>query len=535
MSSNPPLPSLLQGVVIPSNASNIHTRSMSAAAQSRSVPSSSSESTLPPSSSSVFGDGRDESDRIFVDLDSTESQLDISDVYSDPLTQPLSLSSSSTLAPTVSQLRLADQAQEERNAKELAELAELVAGRVRLKEQNAAIATARAEAAKSYIPPVAPAILSTPLRPSRPPLTHESTRHRQSIAAQDQQASIDQLPSSSAPPPVSAPLPAPVSAVITTHRPHIRLAVPKKFSSIDPEQNNGIENWCEEINRYIRSDKSIAEEEYLDLVLNFFTGPALTWHREKEQEVQRKGKIMTWPWVQSQLIKDFGRANGALALRSQWKHLRMGRADGDKPTLTVTAYNTEFARLMYILSQQTWDCSDTLYLDRYLDGIEKGWPALYTTMLGVEKLPSFVTLREAKDCALISESALNISRSLRSSSSSSSSSHRYNNNNQRRGVEVSNMFSNMENDDTDMVTSTSTEGPPQSFLNAFTSSTGQRKDGGHSLTAVEKSMLWQAHRCWRCYGDRREGHKDGKCTKAIQKAAPPQFKALRPLKEDARC
>jgi len=415
--------------------------------------------------------------------------------------------------------RLMDmQAASGRLAEELA-LLELEKVTRLVQQQQAALIIARREDLVVPVVNVAvPTILSTPLRvpllPRRLPMTAASRRGLSS-ASLAHQATIDELPDAATTTPglvtVVVPAGSSPSTQSSVERLNIKLISPLKFTGSDEKQNAEVESWLEELGLYFLMSR-IPPEEHLQYALTFMRGPALTWFGQKRLEVEQNGKTLTWPWLQAQLIKDYGRANGAIAMRAEWEALRMG-THGDKPTRTVASYTSLFTKLMMALTSHTHLTHDLLVIERYTRGIRDGYPALYETMLGRDKFLNYATLAEAVEGAQLAETELAIGKTTRSTSSSSSS-FRFPRQSGSPAVGVNNLQGESQTGEHD---GTSGEGETHPSANTITT---RPNDGRHHLTPVERQMLYDGKRCYRCYAVHPFGGSHPRCNKPVQKIAP---------------
>ena len=212
--------------------------------------------------------------------------------------------------------------------------------------QEAELRAARAASASVQVPVSdhssipASAYEATPARSGVHPMGREvfdfvqlSLRSGSSRAAMAQRMSLQELPDVQDAAAVVEPavrlghvvsdLPA-----VSKPAPLIRPIAPKKFSGEDEAANVKVEAWIEELNVYLALAR-VDPADHLAHARGFFTGDALTWLGQKREEVQWVGKAMTWPWLQTQLVQHYGRANGEAAMQAEWLGLRMGTKNAD--------------------------------------------------------------------------------------------------------------------------------------------------------------------------------------------------------------
>lgn len=393
------------------------------------------------------------------------------------------------------------------------------------------------------IPQAGSAYEATPARSGVRPMARElfdyiqtSSRSGSSRAAIAQRLSLQELPdvqdAAGVPDPALRLAPVlPDVPTVSRPSPLIRPVAPKKFSGEEEAANAKIEAWIEELNVYLALAR-VDPADHLAHARGFFTGDALTWLGQKREEVQSVGKVMTWPWLQTQLVLHYGRASGEAAMQAEWLALRMGTKNADgtesggKSTRTVRAYTAEFVRLMRALApRHGLQTTDLLIKDRYLQGIRIGYPGLYAVMLGNEKVLRYETLNDAIEGAQIAESDIAISKSVRHEP------HGPGRNNNPRGFfnhrphqapEVSNLEGERgEGEKEEGETSSSAASSERRQLYGFVYRPNST-EGRHPLTETEALMLYKEHRCYRCY----KAHKPlGRCTEPVQKVAPKALKA----------
>jgi Retrotransposon gag protein len=352
--------------------------------------------------------------------------------------------------------------------------------------------------------------LTTPVRPPLQPrrLGLFTSVKPPSSAVVAQQASINELPDAVPQAPVTATSSGSAAGTDSgTPRKAVtfRAPMPAKFTGTDEKQNADIEPWCEEINGYLDNYQDIPATEHIKKAKMFFSGPALTWWKQKQQEVDHAGKSMTWEWLQGQLIKDYGRANGESAKRAKWQALRMGMY-GDEPTRTVKQYTKVFLDLMNSLTpHHQVTTEDMLVIDRYLKGIEDGYPVLYTAMKGADTVLYYPSLSAARDGAEVAESELAAKKIGQGVGRRTAGA----------GVEVSNLWGDLDQDDI-----TPGEAPSVNVVTTGATVARRPSDGRHVLTPAEKQMLYNGKRCYRCYAVHPFGAGHPKCNKPVQKSAP---------------
>jgi hypothetical protein len=185
----------------------------------------------------------------------------------------------------------------------------------------------------------------------------------------------------------------------------------------DAIQNERVERWIVAVNSWLGRGRVPPEERLLCALSLFSTsGSASVWIGHKEDELEYAGKMMTWDWLQCQLMEHYGSPSGKLAMATEWQTLRMGvkstdgTVTGGKSTATVAAYTALFIQYMRALTAHNVNTSDILVIDRYVDGIKLGYEELYTVMLGEQKVLWFDSLTEAIDAAEIAEVTIKVSR-----------------------------------------------------------------------------------------------------------------------------
>jgi hypothetical protein len=379
--------------------------------------------------------------------------------------------------------------------------------------------------AAAPVPVSSSAFLSTPARVPRPvardlmDLLQTTQRKGPSLASLAQRASLEELPDAQQPVPalvLRSAVPAAQPSAPSSHDTlkFVRPVAPKKFSGEDEVQNAKVEAWIEELNVWLRLSR-IEPAQQLDYAHGFFTGDAITWLGQKTEEVTSVNKVMTWAWLQGQLVQQYGRASGVSAMQAEWLALRMGTKNADgtetggKSTRTVKSYTAEFIRLMRALMPgHGIQTTDLLVKDRYEQGIKSGYPALYAVMLGRDQVLRFTTLGDAIEAAEVAESDLAIGKL----------SHRHDSSYGGRGfhrqqaAELANMEGGMD-DDTSRSEGAPSRGAAKMYGFVYRPSPN---DGRHPLTEPEMKMLYDGKRCYKCY----KVHKLGSCQAAVQKVAP---------------
>jgi hypothetical protein len=394
-----------------------------------------------------------------------------------------------------------------------------------IQQQSASLSSAPPTTAVPSTPVTAPSSVNRSL-------FERSSFYTPSAATIAKKAQTDRLPSvgSESIPPL--PPSHPPSSGSSDHPAHIRHTPPVKFTGEKDSQNADVEQWIEEANIYFDLS-GIEQSRWLSHAQGLMSGQALKWLGEKREELSLLNKVMDWAWLQQQLIEDFGRASGVVALQHEWAALRMGIVNtdgtkvGGKSTFTVKAYTFLFTRLMRTLTTHNLHTTDILVIERYLAGIKLGYPTLYNEMRGMHTVLLYLTLAEAISGAQIAESALAVGK-MQTTSSSSSHSNNWRGN--RSSATQLNNFT-VEGDalstDAQYDTSSTSSGkegvPSQSHhkqLNGFIYRPSP-DDGRHKLTEKECRMLYDARHCYTCY----EKHQLGKGCKKIKTFPPPSLPA----------
>ena len=408
----------------------------------------------------------------------------------------------------------------------------------RLAEKAASIAPAVVGAAAAVVD-------RTPVRSSLRPreLAFHSTVGRQapSPAALAKQASIDALVdvdptvASESEPFVPAGG-APPSAVAsgTSPRPP-PIPKPEKFTGDDPKQNERVENWVGEVDRWLGL-YDVTPYQLLVSALSFLDSRADSgdWLKQRKEELAYAGEQMTWEWLKVQLIQHYAQPSGVAAVQAEWQMLRMGvRAEGTdagESTRTVKAYTNRFLHYLRRLTDETAQTHSILVIDRYMAGIRSGYEALYKVMLGFQPVLRFGTLQEAIDAAEIGEVDIGIRRtnSQLSSPSVGSSTWSGRPRSEDRGAATETLNNLQQGEDSDEgETDSETASPPprratkksQLYVFQFNPDT-QPKDGRYVLTKKEGQMLTDERRCWRCHQRHPTGRGAPLCTNRMPQTPP---------------
>jgi hypothetical protein len=382
----------------------------------------------------------------------------------------------------------------------------------------------------SSAPP--PAVPSTPARDTdtvrRALFDASSLLTTPSSATLARKKAIDRLP-----PAPSSSLPS-TSTTSTPHLVRLRHTPPVKFTGEKDSQNENVERWIEEATTYLDLS-GVDSSQWVPQVKGLLSGYALEWFKDKQQEVKLESKVMDWEYLETELILEFGRSTGILALEVEWIALRMGvgNADGTrvggKSTYTVKGYTSQFTRLMHTLApQHSLKTGDVLVLGRYLQGIKDGYPALYNEMKGNLSVLRYPSLAEAIAGAQIAESHLGIAKSQRahfsSSSSSSSGQWQRSGGNRPSSTQVNSLEGETEDgeDDTSSSSSSRKEGqsPPFKPVRLNFIFRESANDGRYKLNETEMKMLYDDRRCYRCYKQHKFGKGQPKCEARLQTVAP---------------
>lgn len=332
-----------------------------------------------------------------------------------------------------------------------------------------------------------------------------------SAAALAKRQSIALLPS-------SLPLPA-VVPFVQAPPSHVKHTPPIKFTGDKESQNADIEQWIDEANIYLELS-SVPPAYHLKQVTGLLSGYALKWLKEKKEEVEAAGKIMTWEWLQAQLIEDFGRSTGAVAQRAEWLNLKMGTKNSDgtetgaKSTYTVKSYSIQFTRLMRALTKHTNLTDDIPIIDRFCEGIHIGYPALWNEMKGVHAVLSYDTLADAITGAQVAESALAVLKAQHSSSSF---------NQRARHIHVNHMHTNTDDSPSPSHSPVNRirrreKKPPALTAYGFVYRP-VTEEGRYKLTETQQKSLYDENRCYHCYQPRHP--KMNICPKKMSVAPSP--------------
>lgn len=351
------------------------------------------------------------------------------------------------------------------------------------------------------------ALINRPLFPSA---SYASTSNKTPIsaAALAKRQSIATLPTRSA---------SSATHSIYTTASIIKNTPPSKFTGDKETQNADIEQWIDEANIYLDLS-NVPAVQHLKQITGLLSGYALKWFKEKREEVEAENKVMTWEWLQGQLIEDFGRGTGALAQKAEWLALRMGVKNtdgtevGGKSTYSVKGYTTQFTRLMRALTPHTSLTSDLAIIDRYCEGIRIGYPSLWNEMKGLHSVLSYDTLGEAILGAQVAESALSVVRSQNSSSSSYRA---------RHTTHVNNLQSNTDDSPSpprspDSRRREKKPSPLTAYSFVYKPVT---EEGRYKLSESQQKSLYDERRCYRCYGAHHA--KMGSCAKKMSVAPSP--------------
>jgi hypothetical protein len=310
---------------------------------------------------------------------------------------------------------------------------------------------------------------------------------------------------------------------------------PEKFTGENATQNERVDRWIAAVNSWLRRAEIPMDQE-LDWARSLVadTSVASDWLGQKDDELAHLGKLMTWEWLQNQLIQHYGQPSGALAMAAEWEVLRMGvkNADGSeiggKSTRTVAAYSALFLHYMRALTTHSVLTEDLLVINRYVGGIRIGYDALYKVILGVHKVLWYDTLQEAIEAAYQAEAAMAVSRidyrsAAGSSAPSSSAGNRF------RGKRQSNdSLNNVEGEvseegEGETKPADKTESQSTAKVYGFRFVPGP-DDGRFPLTEVMARMLYKEGRCYRCHLKHPVGPNAGRCTRTPATTAPVPLK-----------
>ena len=336
----------------------------------------------------------------------------------------------------------------------------------------------------------------------------------------------------------------PVSGPLAPPGPFVKPVQPVKFTGDKHAQNERVAAWLDEVNIWLVLSR-IDPAHHLHYARGLFdsSGSVGPWLRQQEDDLYGliPSKAMTWEWLQQRLIQYYAQPSGLELLRHEWKSLRMGdkNADGsesgNKATMTVADYTSRFLYYMRQLHPlETQGTNDILVIDRYLEGIERGYGALWRTMLGVQRVLRFGSLREAILAAQLAEADMAIaknysSRHYHSSSSSSSSAPSYGGGGGGRGYRYQRYGSCPAADSGSTLNYTRAEGstlgesdrpssPQQAQLYGFRYSRDS-SNGRYVLSEAEAHQLYDEKRCFKCYKQHPFGPPHARCT-IVQKQAP---------------
>ena len=224
--------------------------------------------------------------------------------------------------------------------------------RAEMERVKGEVAALRAEAVSTSTPAAASATVSvvvhqTPVHSALRPrqLAFQSaSRNPPTAAAVAHQAAINDLPDI----PVvqvngpltvvgsgrgSAPMTttvAPAASPVVPPPATSRVAPPKvqTFSGDDSVQNGRVENWVDEINRWLYLS-NIPPDQHLDYARAHIPsgGSAYEWVEQRRDEVAHSGKQMTWEWLQRQTDRALRATGGPAAMQVEWQMLQMGIRD----------------------------------------------------------------------------------------------------------------------------------------------------------------------------------------------------------------
>lgn len=288
---------------------------------------------------------------------------------------------------------------------------------------------------------------------------------------------------------------------------------------MDPKQNRGVKAWITQLNNYL-SAYNLSPADYYNKATAFFTEKAIDWLADKQAEVEAVGKLVTWDWLCTQLIEDFAQASGETALHAEWQVLRMGiHGELGVGTRTVRDYTDRFLEYMRALTQHQISTTEMVIIDRYLAGIQTGYPALWTAMLVNGQEMRYYSLLEARHAASTAESKIKAA-SIKAGARSAAGT---------RSVQVNNTYAVVDDGGGDFPVGDGDDYHPaengsqlSASVNNMQPSSGgkQFNDGRHVLTISEKQLLMKERRCYRCYEQHAFGRHLPRCSKPIQKAAP---------------
>jgi hypothetical protein len=343
-------------------------------------------------------------------------------------------------------------------------------------------------------------------------------------------------------PTITTIIPAAPAAVVSTTPRGVTPPKVEKFTGDDAVQNSRVENWVEAVNRWM-SLSNVAPEQYLDYALSHLPagGSASEWVQQRKDEVAHSHKLMTWEWLQAQLIQHYSQPVGRAAMQTEWQGLRMGvrNADGantGKATRTVAAYTNRFLYYMRALTNHSVQTTEVLVIDRYVHGIRVGYTGLYDAIMVAQRTPSprFDTLQDAIDAAQDAEADLAIkgivaATELSSSSSSSPGSGRFRSNRRFGSDAVNSLQGEDSYNDEGRGEDSPSPAPSKAAAKAATQLFGFRfmtlpNDGRYKLSEKEQRMLYDQRRCYRCYEGHPVGPRHPVCEKPVMKTAPKPLK-----------
>jgi hypothetical protein len=303
---------------------------------------------------------------------------------------------------------------------------------------------------------------------------------------------------------------------------------PPLFTGDDRVQNEKVESWVRAVNNYFEL-ACIPVQDQLKWATSLCspTGSVDDFLMMTEEDVSSRGRVMTWDFLQAQMIGHYAHRAGRAAEEAEWSMLKMGvkpSADGkdvSKSTRTVSEYNTLFLHYLRRLSQHTSDTKDLTVIQKYVGGIRDGYPALYVMMKGVKASLQFDVLQDAMDEARLAEANLSIGKMEARASSSVSSwagPRRFGGGGHRAATESLNNLQGEYSDEGGEGGETAGESKTRQVNNfRFIP---QSDDGRYKLAEKEQQMLYTQKRCYRCYGQHPVGPRAPPCTKPVMKTAP---------------
>ena len=309
---------------------------------------------------------------------------------------------------------------------------------------------------------------------------------------------------------------------------------PENFTGVDTAQNEGVEQWVEQMDRFLRLSH-VAADRHLDTARSYLgseAGGAGEFATRTEEEVVYQGKQLTWEYLQAQLIDEYAEPLGVAALEVEWGGLKMGIPPvGGKDTgkaagtFTVRAYTSRFLYLLRRVSPHTHaaQTTDVTIVQKYLRGIKDGYPNLYAMMLGMKAVLRPHSLHEAISAAQVGEEDLAIVRAEQRTTSSPSvwRSQRRQGVGPRAATEsLNNLQGEYSDGELEVEEAPATKKKVQ--LHGFRFVT-LPDDGRYKLTEKEQKLLYDKHLCYRCYGSHPVGRGAAPCTKPVQKASPSKL------------